>query len=224
MSALASVPSKPKAEQLRHLALDGKPPGQLDHACRQGPDLCTRLRALQVAARCAQGRRLASSARRACGTGWPAGSRIPPAQHGARHRRGECHRAEQDEQQRRRRAGSASTAGTLAARRPDGGYLWPPMAPAAVDTVVMKFGGTSVADAERIQRAAAHRDQRRGGQQRRGGAVRARKAHRRARIAGARGVQRPHPREMDMLLSTGERVSCAPRRWSSTTSGTRRSR
>src|SRR5512141_2244249 len=52
-------------------------------------------------------------------------------------------------------------------------------------TVVMKFGGTSVADAERLKRADA-------------------------RIAMAEEVSPvPDPREMDMLLSTGERISCA---------------
>ena len=74
----------------------------------------------------------------------------------------------------------------------------------------MKFGGTSVADAERIKRAArrivAARED--------GASVVA--------VLSARGKttdelfamayevsERPHPREMDMLLSTGERISCA---------------
>ena len=78
------------------------------------------------------------------------------------------------------------------------------------ETVVMKFGGTSVADAERIKRAAgrivAQREQ--------GNAVVA--------VLSARGKttdeliemakevsDQPDPREMDMLLSTGERQSCA---------------
>jgi aspartate kinase len=77
-------------------------------------------------------------------------------------------------------------------------------------TVVMKFGGTSVADAERIKRAArrivAARDQ----------------GHRVVAVLSARGKTTdelismaeevsvdPDPREMDMLLSTGERISCA---------------
>ena len=77
-------------------------------------------------------------------------------------------------------------------------------------TVVMKFGGTSVADAERIKRAAARM-------------VRAREAgHRVVGVLSARGKTTdeliamaeevspaPDPREMDMLLSTGERISCA---------------
>src|SRR3712207_9567606 len=74
----------------------------------------------------------------------------------------------------------------------------------------MKFGGTSVADAERIKRAA-------------GRIVRAREAgHRVVAVLSARGKTTdeliamaeevspvPDPREMDMLLSTGERISCA---------------
>jgi aspartate kinase len=76
--------------------------------------------------------------------------------------------------------------------------------------VVIKFGGTSVADAERIRRAA----QRIVSAKEQGDSVVA--------VLSARGkttdelVQmahevspRPHPREMDMLLSTGERISCA---------------
>src|SRR4051794_9616095 len=84
------------------------------------------------------------------------------------------------------------------------------MAGAASETVVMKFGGTSVADAERIKRAARRIvDSKEAG-------------HRVAAVLSARGKttdelvamahevsERPHPREMDMLLSTGERVSCA---------------
>jgi len=78
------------------------------------------------------------------------------------------------------------------------------------DIVVMKFGGTSVADAERIKRAA-------------GRIVAAREAGKRVvAVLSARGKttdelvaqaheisSRPVAREMDMLLSTGERISCA---------------
>src|SRR4051794_682293 len=74
----------------------------------------------------------------------------------------------------------------------------------------MKFGGTSVADAERIKRAASRM-------------VRAREqGHRVVGVLSARGKTTdelismaeevsatPDPREMDMLLSTGERISCA---------------
>jgi aspartate kinase len=77
-------------------------------------------------------------------------------------------------------------------------------------TVVMKFGGTSVADAERIKRAARR-------------IVKAREQGRQVvAVLSARGKTTdeliafaeevsitPDPREMDMLLSTGERISCA---------------
>jgi aspartate kinase len=74
----------------------------------------------------------------------------------------------------------------------------------------MKFGGTSVADAERLKRAARR-------------IVRAREqGHDVVAVLSARGSMTdelvamaeevsptPDPREMDMLLSTGERMSCA---------------
>ena len=85
----------------------------------------------------------------------------------------------------------------------------PAMPPAGTDTVVMKFGGTSVADAERIQRAAKQ-------------IVNAKEGASVVAVLSARGKHtdelvslayevspRPDPREMDMLLSTGERVTCA---------------
>ncbi|MGI8462015.1 MAG: aspartate kinase [Solirubrobacterales bacterium] len=76
--------------------------------------------------------------------------------------------------------------------------------------VVMKFGGTSVAEAEDIQRAA-------------GRIVAAReRGNRVVAVLSARGKttddldrmahevsEQPDPREMDMLLSVGERISCA---------------
>jgi aspartate kinase len=81
---------------------------------------------------------------------------------------------------------------------------------AGSDIVVMKFGGTSVAGAEQIKRAAAR-------------IVAAREAGNRVvAVLSARGKttdelveqaheisERPVAREMDMLLSTGERISCA---------------
>jgi len=84
------------------------------------------------------------------------------------------------------------------------------MAEGTSNTVVMKFGGTSVAGAEQIVRAAQR-------------IVAAREAGNRAvAVLSARGKttdelvaqaleisDRPEPREMDMLLSTGERISCA---------------
>ena len=84
------------------------------------------------------------------------------------------------------------------------------MTGATSDLVVMKFGGTSVVGAEEIKRAAAR-------------IVAAREAGRRVvAVLSARGKttddlveaayeisERPVAREMDMLLSTGERISCA---------------
>ncbi|HEX5956512.1 MAG TPA: aspartate kinase [Solirubrobacterales bacterium] len=78
------------------------------------------------------------------------------------------------------------------------------------DTVVMKFGGTSVATPEDLRRAARRIvDAREGGKQV-------------VAVLSARGKttddlvaqafeisERPLAREMDMLLSTGERISCA---------------
>jgi aspartate kinase len=77
-------------------------------------------------------------------------------------------------------------------------------------TVVMKFGGTSVAGAEEIKRAA-----RRIVAAREGGAhvvavLSARGKTTDQLVASALEIsERPEPREMDMLLSTGERISCA---------------
>ena len=85
-----------------------------------------------------------------------------------------------------------------------------PMGERSSDIVVMKFGGTSVAGAEEIKRAARR-------------IVAARKAGNRVvAVLSARGKttddlvaqaleisERPDSREMDMLLSTGERISCA---------------
>src|SRR4029453_4615136 len=78
------------------------------------------------------------------------------------------------------------------------------------ELVVMKFGGTSVADPEHIIAAA----RRIVGARKEGKGVVA--------VLSARGATpgelvrmaheispEPHPREMDMLLSTGERISCA---------------
>ena len=77
-------------------------------------------------------------------------------------------------------------------------------------TVVMKFGGTSVADAERIKNAARRIVQRAEEGARVVAVLSARGKHTDELIAMAHEVSpRPHPREMDMLLSTGERVSCA---------------
>jgi aspartate kinase len=80
----------------------------------------------------------------------------------------------------------------------------------AADTVVMKFGGTSVADAERIQRAARRIVQSAENGNSVVSVLSARGKHTDELVSLAHEVsQRPHPREMDMLLSTGERVTCA---------------
>jgi aspartate kinase len=76
--------------------------------------------------------------------------------------------------------------------------------------ICMKFGGTSVADAERIKRAARRIVEKR------------EQGHQVVVVLSARGKTTdeliemaeevsasPDPREMDMLLSTGERISCA---------------
>jgi aspartate kinase len=78
------------------------------------------------------------------------------------------------------------------------------------ETVVMKFGGTSVADAERIQRAAQRIVARREAGKRVVAVLSARGKTTDELIAMAEEVSpHPDPREMDMLLSTGERISCA---------------
>jgi aspartate kinase len=84
------------------------------------------------------------------------------------------------------------------------------MAIAGEGTVVMKFGGTSVADAERIKRAAGRIVQ--AADEGRGvvAVLSARGKTTDELVEMAHEVsERPHPREMDMLLSTGERISCA---------------
>ena len=76
--------------------------------------------------------------------------------------------------------------------------------------VVMKFGGTSVADAERIKRAARRIVK---AKEQGNGVVAVLSARGKttdALIEQAKEVSdNPDPREMDMLLSTGERQSCA---------------
>jgi aspartate kinase len=76
--------------------------------------------------------------------------------------------------------------------------------------VVMKFGGTSVADAERLKRAARRIVAKREEGLRVVAVLSARGKETDRLIADALEVSPiPDPREMDMLLSTGERVSCA---------------
>jgi aspartate kinase len=83
-------------------------------------------------------------------------------------------------------------------------------APPHVGTLVLKFGGTSVADPVKIRRVAARlvATKRAGG--RVVGVVSAMGQHTDELVALAREVSpRPEPRELDMLISVGERVSCA---------------
>jgi aspartate kinase len=82
--------------------------------------------------------------------------------------------------------------------------------PDEAQLVVMKFGGTSVADAERIKRAARRIVK---AKEQGSGVVAVLSARGKTTdelIEMAKEVSdRPDPREMDMLLSTGERQSCA---------------
>jgi aspartate kinase len=76
--------------------------------------------------------------------------------------------------------------------------------------IVMKFGGTSVADAERMKRAARRIVDKRELGHRVVAVLSARGETTDELIAMAQEVsEAPDPREMDMLLSTGERISCA---------------
>jgi aspartate kinase len=76
--------------------------------------------------------------------------------------------------------------------------------------IAMKFGGTSVADAERIKRAARRIVAKREAGHQVVAVLSARGKTTDELIAAAEEVSAaPDPREMDMLLSTGERISCA---------------
>src|ERR671919_1408047 len=86
----------------------------------------------------------------------------------------------------------------------------PTAAAPSTGTLVMKFGGTSVADSEKIRRVAARlvATKRAGG--RVVGVVSAMGQHTDELVALAHEVSpRPKPREIDMLISVGERISCA---------------
>jgi aspartate kinase len=81
---------------------------------------------------------------------------------------------------------------------------------ARLGTIVMKFGGTSVADPEKIRRVA----QRLVAAKQRGsrvvGVVSAMGRHTDELLGLAHEISpRPNPRELDMLVSVGERISCA---------------
>jgi aspartate kinase len=78
------------------------------------------------------------------------------------------------------------------------------------DIVVMKFGGTSVAGAEQIKRAAGRMVSAREEGKRVVAVLSARGKTTDELVAQAMEISdRPVAREMDMLLSTGERISCA---------------
>jgi aspartate kinase len=75
---------------------------------------------------------------------------------------------------------------------------------------VMKFGGTSVADAERLKRAAQRIVRAKHDGSSVVAVLSARGATTDELVTMAQEISpEPHPREMDMLLSTGERISCA---------------
>ncbi len=78
------------------------------------------------------------------------------------------------------------------------------------DIVVMKFGGTSVAGAEQIKRAAGRIVAARAAGNRVVAVLSARGKTTDELVAQAHEIsERPVARELDMLLSTGERISCA---------------
>jgi aspartate kinase len=80
----------------------------------------------------------------------------------------------------------------------------------AAETVVMKFGGSSVADPEKIRNVAARLVEARDRGARVVGTVSAMGDTTDGLLALAHDVSpEPHPRELDMLLSTGERIACA---------------
>jgi aspartate kinase len=77
-------------------------------------------------------------------------------------------------------------------------------------TIVMKFGGTSVADPDKIRRVAARLVEAKRAGGRVVGVVSAMGQHTDELVALAHEVStRPKPRELDMLVSVGERISCA---------------
>jgi aspartate kinase len=80
----------------------------------------------------------------------------------------------------------------------------------AFDTVVMKFGGSSVADAEKVRAVAQRLVEAKERGLRVVGTVSAMGKTTDTLLALANEVSpSPDPRELDMLLSTGERISCA---------------
>src|ERR671914_2738494 len=86
----------------------------------------------------------------------------------------------------------------------------PAAVPSSTGTLVMKFGGTSVADPEKIRRVAERLVAAKKAGTRVVGVVSAMGQHTDELVALAHEVSpRPKPRELDMLISVGERISCA---------------
>jgi aspartate kinase len=82
--------------------------------------------------------------------------------------------------------------------------------PAAAGTLVMKFGGTSVADPQKIRRVASRLVEAKRDGNRVVAVVSAMGQHTDELVSLAHEVSpQPKPREMDMLISVGERISCA---------------
>src|SRR5918994_2016804 len=82
--------------------------------------------------------------------------------------------------------------------------------PAQNELIVMKFGGTSVAEPDDIRRAARRIVMARENGHRVVAVLSARGRHTDELVAMAGEVSdHPEPREMDMLLSVGERISCS---------------
>ena len=82
--------------------------------------------------------------------------------------------------------------------------------PAAAGTLVMKFGGTSVADPEKIRRVASRLVEAKRAGNRVVAVVSAMGHHTDELVSLAYEVSpEPKPRELDMLISVGERISCA---------------
>ena len=82
--------------------------------------------------------------------------------------------------------------------------------PAAAGTLVMKFGGTSVADPEKIRRVAVRLVEAKRAGNRVVAVISAMGQHTDELVSLAHEVSpQPKPREMDMLISVGERISCA---------------
>jgi aspartate kinase len=82
--------------------------------------------------------------------------------------------------------------------------------PAASGTLVMKFGGTSVADPEKIRRVASRLVEAKRSGSRVVAVISAMGQHTDELVSLAYEVSpKPKPRELDMLISVGERISCA---------------